>query len=153
MLLVIQGANATSGKITQAEVSKTVDFCMQAFKPAAQEQRDAVMAKVEKISGSKDVVTAQHDEELRKALSPDELQILDTMRARKMVRQEDIVNIENFNNDAIDGLVPNMKTGELGLVKAPDAADMMPRTENVLALMKGEEHLTQAVPQTAIAAH
>ena len=147
--LVIQGGNATSAKVTQAEVSKTVEFCMQAFKPAAQEQRDAVMEKVEKISGSKSVLAAEHDEELQKALSPDELQILNTIRARQMVRQEDIVNIENFNNDAIDGLVPNMKTGALGLIKAPDAADIKPRTDNVLALMKGEEHLTQ----TAIAAH
>ena len=148
ILSVIQGANATSGELTQAEISKTVDFCFHAFEPASREQREAVMRKVEGISSPDGTTKKQSDEELQKALSSDELRILNTMRARQMIRSEDIVNIENFNSDPIDGMVPNMKRGDLGLVKAPVAADSKRPGDNVLALMYGEDKRGQ-VPITA----
>ena len=48
-------------------------------------------------------------------LSPDELRILNTIRARQMLRREDTLSINSFSNDAINGLVPVVKTGSLGL--------------------------------------
>ena len=140
---VIQGGGVTSDSVTQDEISKTVDFCFQAFKPAAREQREAVMKKVESISGPNGALSKEADEELQKALSPDELQILNTMRARQMVRQEDIVNIENFSSDAIDGMVPNLKTGSLTLVRAKVDGEVKRKKDNVLDMMKGEDQMGQ----------
>lgn len=149
MLLVIQGANATSGELTQEEISKTVDFCFHAFEPAAREEREALVRKMEIIKGANDATTDASDEELKKALSPDELRILNTMRARQMIRQEDIVNLENFNSDPINGMVPNMKRGDLGLVMAPTTTEAKCPSGDALALMYGEDK----VGQVAIAAH
>jgi len=146
---VIQGANATSGELTQEEISKTVDFCFHAFEPAAREEREALVRKMDSINGTNGATANASDEELRKALSPDELRILNTMRARQMVRQEDIVNLENFNSDPINGMVPNMKRGDLGLVKAPTTVDAKRPGADAIALMYGEDKRGQV----AIAAH
>ena len=39
-------------------------------------------------------------------MSPDELRILNTVRARQLIRSEDTLNIENFGTDTINGMAP-----------------------------------------------
>lgn len=46
------------------------------------------------------------------------MRILNTIRARQMLRREDTLNIENFSNDALHGYLPVLKRGTLGLLKA-----------------------------------
>ena len=125
MLAVIQGTADTSGKLTQTEIAKTVDFCVQAFEPTARAEREAVLQKVEALSvndsGSTDAKTKEGAEVLTAALSADELRILATIRAREMMRIEDSMNIDSFSADAIDGMAPNLKRGSLGLVKGTGA--------------------------------
>ncbi len=141
MLLVIQGTVDTSRKLTQNEISKTVDFCFSAFQPAAREEREAVLRKVEGISindsGSAQAKTKQ-GVDLEASLSADELRILNTIRARQMIRSEDTINIDNFNTDTIDGMVPNLKRGALGLATPPPAQAKRPEVD-VLALLTGEK--------------
>jgi hypothetical protein len=50
-------------------------------------------------------------------LTEEEQRVLKSIRARQMLRKEDILHIDNFSADAIDGLAPNLKRGSLGLVK------------------------------------
>jgi len=69
-------------------------------------------------SASIDPKVKQDKEKLEANLSPDEMGILTTVRARQMVRSEDTMNIENFSVDSFDGLAPNMTRGDLGLVRA-----------------------------------
>lgn len=80
---------------------------------------DAVLKRVEdlKVSG-----TAQTNQELESNLTPEELHILNTVRAREMVRSEDTVNIDTFTSDTIDGRAVNMVHGSLGLISAEEAA-------------------------------
>ena len=124
-MAVIQGTADTHGKLTQEEVSKTVDFCLNAFSGHVDAtQRDAVLKKVEdlRLAGQ-----AETQKELAAYLTPDELHILNTVRAREMVRSEDTVNIDTFTSDSIDGRVLNMVHGSLGLVAAPEAAKTVAR--------------------------
>lgn len=51
-------------------------------------------------------------------MSPDELRILNTVRARQLIRSEDTLNIENFGTDTINGMAPKLERGSLTLVKA-----------------------------------
>lgn len=92
-------------------VSKTLDFCFNAFAQVTPDQRQAVLDKLESV---KDDPTTETQQDLEK-LTDDELAILRTIRARQMMRSEDAMNIDTFSNDAIDGLLPRLVTGKLGL--------------------------------------
>ena len=43
--------------------------------------------------------------------------MLRTIRARQILRTEDMMNIESFSQDAIDGFAPRLIRGQLGLAK------------------------------------
>jgi hypothetical protein len=105
---VIQGNADAGSKLTQGEVSKTIDFCLKAFHPVKPEERQAIQGK---ING-----TRNEAHELEK-LSEDELRVLDAIRARRLLRTEDTLNLDNFRKDAIGGFMPNLKHGKLGLVE------------------------------------
>ena len=120
-----------SGKLSQEEVSKTVDFCLNAFEHHAPEKHEAVLKKMEtamlanNAEAPADLSTTKTEAEVEKkaivdpeGLSPDEMRILNTIRARQMLRREDTLSINSFSNDAINGWVPLVKRGSLGLQKA-----------------------------------
>jgi hypothetical protein len=75
------------------------------------------MARVEELKNSG---SAQSHAELQAYLSPDELTILNNVKAREMVRHEDIVDLNSFQTDIIDGRALNMVKGNLGLISAQD---------------------------------
>lgn len=127
---IIQGTADVSGKLSQEEVSRTVDFCLNAFEHHAPEKQAAVLKKmetamlVENVAAPADLAKTKTDEQIEKkamvdpeGLSEDEMRILNTIRARQMLRREDTLNIANFTNDAINGYVPVVQRGTLGLVK------------------------------------
>ncbi|KAK8054752.1 hypothetical protein PG994_009819 [Apiospora phragmitis] len=106
---VIQGtADAAASKLTQAELNKTLEFCANAFKPVAS---DEARKAVETLNAAGDhgagVDTA--------GLTQDQIDALDHVRARKMMRTEDTMNIDSFGTDAIGNLVPRLVRGSLGL--------------------------------------
>ena len=80
-------------------------------------------------------------QELEGILTKEEMQILSTIRAREMMRQEDILNIDAFNSDAIDGLRANLKRGSLGLVEPPKESDAKKQDSDVLSLMMHEAEM------------
>ncbi|KAF1936660.1 hypothetical protein EJ02DRAFT_506414 [Clathrospora elynae] len=147
---IIQATAYVHGKLTQEEVAKTVDFCLNAFAPVDAAKRDAVMAKVEELKSSG---SAQIHKELEAYLSPDELHILNTVRAREMVRSEDTVNIDTFTSDTMDGRAVNMIQGSLGLISAHEAAKNAPKkSTDLLSKMMGEEKKLAQGDQLATAA-
>ncbi|KAI1372125.1 hypothetical protein F4677DRAFT_274912 [Hypoxylon crocopeplum] len=140
---IIQGAVDVTGKLSQAEVSKTVDFCFHAFVPVPQEEKEALLKKMTEL-GIEDLSQVEDNEtfakglaELEGLLSPEQMRIMHAIRARQMLRSEDTLNIDNFGTDVIDGLSPNLVTGALGLVKPVRKA--VASAADVLALMSGEE--------------
>ncbi|KAL9118590.1 MAG: hypothetical protein Q9187_004861 [Circinaria calcarea] len=143
---IIQGSADTSAKLTQEEISKTVDFCFRAFQPTVPEAREAVLKKLEGItvndSSSTDPKTKENIEALQTTLTPDELRILNTIRVRQMMRSEDMMNIDSFGTDAVDGMAANLKRGDLGLVKATAAGNKPPEVD-VLALLTGKAKIIE----------
>lgn len=117
---VIQGTADVGGKLTQNELSETIDFCLNAFRPTAPEERDAVLKKLEaQESEAKKEADAEIKSQINpEGLSPQETQILKSIRARQMLRTEDVINIDSFGTDAIDGFAPRIVKGDLGLLKA-----------------------------------
>ena len=90
-------------------------------------------------------------------LSPEELKILKSIRARQMLRTEDSMNIDSFGTDAINGWTPRMVKGSLGLVKVA-ASSGKPRLGNRIGnpgLFKGANGGETPVPEQkmAITAH
>ena len=93
-------------------------------------------------------------------LSPDELKILNTIRARRMMRMEDVMHIDNFGVDAIDGHVPRMQRGNLGLVRGTSRPEALSVPVDLMDNIKheaetGEERvpMDQEPMQIPVAAH
>ncbi|KAL7622124.1 hypothetical protein AAE478_007626 [Parahypoxylon ruwenzoriense] len=119
---VIQGTVDADAKkkLTQTEISKTVEFCFRSFTQVPPEQKEALIQKIKSlgIDNADEEQALDVIEAIKKNLTPEESQILDTLRGRKMLRAEDAIHLKNFALDTIDGLAPNMERGKLGLVKA-----------------------------------
>ncbi|KAK5656804.1 hypothetical protein OQA88_4352 [Cercophora sp. LCS_1] len=99
---VIQGTvdvsgKEVSGKLTQAEFSKTIDFLAKAFDPKI-------------IDGS---ATDGAEGEARK-LTEEDLEALRTIRTHHGAA---VLNIDNFTTDVVDGRVPRLERGQLTLVQ------------------------------------
>ncbi|KAI4141556.1 MAG: hypothetical protein LQ341_003495 [Variospora aurantia] len=141
---IIQGASDIQGKLSQAEVCKTVDFCFQAFRPADEAEKQKVLAKLEKVSVADDAEAgmapkpAQTAQMLEANLTEEETQILNTIRARQMIRAEDTMDIENLAADVLDGRRINLVRGALGLVK-PTGPQVKRDVPDIMALFHGEE--------------
>ncbi|KAM7212110.1 hypothetical protein V8F06_012510 [Rhypophila decipiens] len=130
---IIQGlADAdVSGELTQSRVSETVDFCLRAYHQISPVDREAVLDKVAQIKNN-NPDKEDSKEDLDK-LTEEELTILRTIRARQMMRTEDTLNMDNFSKDVIEGLVPRLKLGELGLSAFdPREHDAAPRYKTSL---------------------
>ncbi|KAL8676492.1 MAG: hypothetical protein Q9186_006987 [Xanthomendoza sp. 1 TL-2023] len=142
---IIQGTSDLSGKLTQAEISKTVDFCFQAFRPVDEAEKRKVLKKLEDLSLEQDKETGDAStpkktvEMLEATLTEDETSILNTIRGRQMLRSEDTMDIENLAADVIDGRRINLERGALGLVKPSAGSDTKKESVDILALMMGEE--------------
>lgn len=106
------------GKLTQDEVIKTVDFCLNAFKETSPEDRQKVLDKVAALNGTDS--TGQEPKEALEKLTDDELKILQHIRAKQMLRMEDTFNLQHFGSDPIDGYAPHLVRGNLGLVAKSD---------------------------------
>ena len=118
-------------------MSNTVDFCLNAFAPVDIAKRDAVLKRVEDLKSSG---SAHDPTQLEAYLSPEEMHILNAVRAREMVRSEDTVNIDTFTSDTIDGRAVNMVHGSLGLISAQEAAKKAPKkSDDVLSKLMGED--------------
>ncbi|KAK5989787.1 Flavin-dependent halogenase aclH [Cladobotryum mycophilum] len=112
------------GKLTQAEISKTVEFCFKAFAHVSFEEKEALVNKLKALGldgDAYDESNRQALDELEKKLTPEEQSILQTLKGRRMVRPEDSLNIDNFTLDSIDGLAPRLERGSLGLATAKKA--------------------------------
>jgi hypothetical protein len=139
---VIQGqvdADA-KGKLTQAEISKTVEFCFRAFAHVSFEEKEALVNKLKELGLDGDAYDENNRkalDELEKKLTPEEQSILKTLKGRRMVRPEDSLNIDNFTLDSIDGLAPRLERGRLGLAPAKKAA-VKYTTHDSLSFLNGE---------------
>jgi hypothetical protein len=95
-----------------------MEFCFKAFTHVTLEEKDALITKLKSYgldSQSDDENTQKTIEEMEKNLNPEELQVLNILRSRRMMREDDYYS---FTLDSIGGLSPNMVRGKLGLRKA-----------------------------------
>ncbi|XP_044714956.1 tryptophan halogenase domain-containing protein [Hirsutella rhossiliensis] len=122
---IIQGsvdADGT-GKTTQSEMSRILEFCFRAFTYVPPEQKDALFEKLRALgleSGKGDATDVGGLEDVQKHLTAEEAQIVETLRSRRMIR-EDPFDMDSFTLDAIDGLAPRLERGKLGLARAARA--------------------------------
>ena len=86
---------------------------------------------MEKVKGS------GNDPKELEQLTEEEIKVLHTIRARQMLRTEDTLNLDNFRKDVIDGLMPSIEQGSLGLVKPSVAdGDQEPQMTDLFDLVK-----------------
>jgi hypothetical protein len=142
---VIQGTVDVKSRLTESEISETIDFCYRAFIPIPPEQKDAVLEKMEKLGLNDDTLDSKTKGELESSMSTEEIRIMNSIRARQMLRSEDTINIDTFSTDTIGGLTANLERGKLGLVK-PVSGDKSD-TVDVLSLLTGENKMG-AMPPT-----
>ncbi|KAI1141345.1 FAD/NAD(P)-binding domain-containing protein [Hypoxylon sp. FL0543] len=158
---IIQGtvdADA-KGQLTQEEISKAVEFCFRSFADIPSDKKDAL---IEKLKGFELEDTTDKEqnarviEEIQKSLTPEESRILDVLRGRRMIRAEDSINLVNLTLDSIDGLVPNLERGKLGLVKGKPVEASSAKLYSVSYLRGGRPDIrtqrgdkVSKVPQTS----
>ncbi|KAH6653364.1 O-methyltransferase-domain-containing protein, partial [Truncatella angustata] len=139
---IIQGqvdADA-KGKLTEAEISKTVEFCFKAFAHVSFEEKEALVNKLKILGVDGDAYDESNEklhDEVEKKLTPEEQSILKTLKGRRMVRPEDSLDIDNFALDSIDGLAPRLECGELGL-RAAKKAQVKFTMHDSLSYLNGE---------------
>ncbi|KAK4111488.1 hypothetical protein N656DRAFT_799320 [Canariomyces notabilis] len=156
---IIQGTVDVTGKLSQSEVSETLNFCLRAFIPVNPTEKKALLDKMRSLAISdpeemSDEKYARIAGELEAVLTPEQLNILKTLRARRMLRSDDTLNIDSIGSDVIDGLSPNLLRGQLGLVKPSKAYKPKPAAYNdlsrdAMALLIGEDVSESAVPTVA----
>ncbi|KAL6238481.1 hypothetical protein BDW75DRAFT_247227 [Aspergillus navahoensis] len=154
---IIQGqADADAkGKLTQAEISKTVEFCFKAFAHVSFEEKEALVQKLKSLGHDGDAYDENNRkalEEIEKQLTPEEQTILKTLKGRRMVRPEDSLNIDNFTLDSIDGLAPRLEKGKLGLSTARKA-EVKFTTHDPLSFLNGEAKAAQKAGPTLSNGH
>jgi hypothetical protein len=98
-----------------------LDFCAYAFEANSPEERIEFLKKSSNNDVDSLAATAEgsYDEKaglFHANLTTEEESIAKRIRARKMMRMEDSLGIDNFRTDVIDGLAPFLKRGSLGLV-------------------------------------
>ena len=86
-----------------------------------------MLDKVAALNGT-DNVGQQPKKEALEKLTEDELQILQHIRAKQMLRMEDTFNLQHFGSDPIDGFAPHLERGSLGLV-AKSSKDIISKLE------------------------
>lgn len=86
---------------------------------------------------ARDLKTREALEELKNTLSPEELDIMNTIRGRRMIRAEDSLNIDNYRLDSINGMAPNLERGNLTLRKA-EINKIDVSKKDLLSLLNGE---------------
>ncbi|KAM7194538.1 hypothetical protein V8F20_007894 [Naviculisporaceae sp. PSN 640] len=149
---VIQGtADAdTKGKLSQAEISKTIEFCFRAFAHVSFEEKEALVAKLKSLGIEGDATDDSNSKalaEIEEKLTPEEQAILKTLKGRRMVRPEDILDIENFTLDSVDGLAPRLERGKLGLAPAKKAPVMDITAQDKLSFLNGEARIAGKLEQ------
>jgi hypothetical protein len=129
-------------RLTESEISDTINFCCRAFIPVPLEEKEAVLRKIEDLGLNNEDLDPKVKAALESSMSPQELHIMNTVRAREMLRSEDTINIDTFSCDTIGGLTVNLQHGRLGLVKPSGQ-----KTEkiDVLGLFHGEHRDGDAV--------
>ncbi|KAI1760235.1 FAD/NAD(P)-binding domain-containing protein [Hypoxylon sp. FL1150] len=120
-LPIIQGTvdADTKGKLTQNDVSKVVEFSINAYADIPVEQKASLVQKLKNLMvGDDDKKNGLAIKKIKASLTAEESRVLDILRSQRMLRHEDAVFIHNFKLDCIDGMAPNLERGKLGLVKA-----------------------------------
>ncbi|PLB45829.1 FAD/NAD(P)-binding domain-containing protein [Aspergillus steynii IBT 23096] len=130
---IIQGTvKDSNSKLTQFELARTVDFCAHAFSDPKIPQQVSLLKKLRGL-----ISQGENADALQKSLSPEELETLNGIRSRQMIRMEDVLRIDNFGHDVIDGMKPNLKRGALGLRK--DVKDDGEGNSNPMAVLGLED--------------
>ncbi|OOQ91177.1 radH flavin-dependent halogenase [Penicillium brasilianum] len=132
---IIQGTVDVKARLTESEISDTINFCCRAFIPVPLEEKEAVLRKMEDLGLNNEDLDPKVKATLESSMSPQELHIMNTVRAREMLRSEDTINIDAFSFDAIGGLTVNLQHGRLGLVKP---SGQKAEKIDVLGLFHGE---------------
>jgi hypothetical protein len=123
-VVVIQGtvdADATGSAVDQTDFGKIFEFCFKAFTYVPPKKKEALFQKIEALGiQAGQLHTPETLEAIGKHLTGDELQVLETLRSRRMVR-EDPFEMDSFTLDTIDGMAPRLVRGKLGLTHAESA--------------------------------
>jgi len=130
---VIQGqADVQDSKVTPSELSEMVKFCFtQGHVMVDPKEKQDLIDKIYTMAGmGEDSGKELTDEEFGKAaaqlentLAPEQLEVLRTIRARRMLHLDDWCDIHNIGTDVIDGFCPSLVTGQLGLVKPSEVKE------------------------------
>ena len=94
------------GKLTKAEVAKSVDFCLD------------VIEKIEKGCLARSGLSAEKPGGERGAAARYSADELCDATLMKIVRVNRVMDLAHFTADIIDGMKPTVERGALGLVKA-----------------------------------
>lgn len=133
---VIQGTADTTSELSQVKLDETINFCANAFDSVHPEDRVKVLDKVATAIGE---TTGENQanppslsenekqsriDALRESLDDEEKRVLDFIRARRIIKTEETLDIDHFTTNIIDGKAPHLERGKLTLIDAKPPMDM-----------------------------
>ncbi|KAH8588217.1 non-heme halogenase [Bisporella sp. PMI_857] len=119
---VIQGTVDVKTDLPEAEVMRTVNFCMGALASNNAPGKEKLLQSMRSLAVSDSGVVSEEKyrltlKEAEAALTPEQLQHLNLIRKNETLIPDDIVNLDSTGFDILDGFSANLVTGQLGLVQ------------------------------------
>ncbi|KIY50298.1 FAD/NAD(P)-binding domain-containing protein [Fistulina hepatica ATCC 64428] len=102
---VIQGGADVGARLSEDEIQKSLDFCINLFNPTSPEQHD----REEKAMADKRLLAANAPDKEERTM------VLKKLNARRVVHAE--YNINNLEVESIEGLAVRLVKGKLGLTR------------------------------------
>ncbi|TVY40371.1 Flavine halogenase [Lachnellula occidentalis] len=120
---VIQGSVDVSANLSQAEVMRTLNFCMGALASNEVPEKEALLQKLRTLAVSDDSGAISDEKymlamkEAETILTAEQLDYLNSIRKNETLIPDDIVNLDSTGFDVLDGFSANLIRGHLGLIE------------------------------------
>lgn len=117
-LLVLQGAGDVGKQLTEHELQSAMEFCAGVFAPTTPEMYEDVAKRIDKklmdVNGP--ILLPEDIVRIVGADDPQAIHVLKEINARKPIHTVYDVAV-HFGSEALEGFVPTVKRGELGLTR------------------------------------
>ncbi|TVY43292.1 Flavine halogenase [Lachnellula subtilissima] len=120
--IVIQGSVDVSANLSQAEVMRTLNFCMGALASNEVPEKEALLQKLRLLAVSDSGTISDEKymlamKEAETILTAEQLDYLNSIRKNETLIPDDIISLDSTGFDVLDGFSANLIRGHLGLVE------------------------------------
>lgn len=106
------------GNLSQTEVMQTLNFCIGAIASNNGPEKQALLDDLRSLRSPNEMTDEEYRQAIEKVktvLTPDQLELLNSIRKRGLLIPDDMINLDSTGANIINGMSANLITGQLGL--------------------------------------